>query len=147
MISQQKRNYTVYIGMLVVIIAIAVIYYLRRGGEGQIFGQKDNTMETLTTDRLQDLIAQERDDVYVIDVRTPGEFHSGAIPGAINIPVDEIYESPMPTTDTSAKIVVYCLSGGRSAQAKRIIEEMGYTDVTNFGGIGNWYGPIEQPKR
>ncbi len=71
----------------------------------------------------------------VLDVRSPMEFAMEHIPGAKNIPVnelsfrlDEIKELPKP-------IVVYCLSGGRSSMAVGILQEAGFTDVFNGGGI------------
>lgn len=73
-------------------------------------------------------------DAYLIDVRTPQEFAQGSPEGAANIPVDVIdqNENLLPT-DKSEKIVVFCLSGGRSSHAKLILEEMGYTNVINGG--------------
>ncbi len=73
-------------------------------------------------------------DAYLIDVRTPQEFSQGSPDGAVNIPVDVIgqNENLLPT-DKSEKIVVFCLSGGRSSHAQVILEEMGYTNVINGG--------------
>ncbi len=73
----------------------------------------------------------------VLDVRSPMEFAMEHIPGAKNIPInelsfrlDEIKELPKP-------IIVYCLSGGRSSMAVGILQEAGFTDVFNGGGISN----------
>jgi rhodanese-related sulfurtransferase len=90
---------------------------------------------------LEKLINSPRDDYYLVDVRTPEEYVSGHIPKAENIPVSTIAENP-PTSDKDALIIVYCRSGSRSARAKSILEEMGYTDVHNFGGILDWSGRV-----
>ena len=81
-------------------------------------------------------------DYLLIDVRTPGEYASGHIPSAINIPYDTIAEK-LPTDDKNARIVVYCRSGSRSAAADKTLKSLGYTDVTDFGGVGNWKGSLE----
>lgn len=74
----------------------------------------------------------------LLDVRTRGEFGSGHLPGAINIPLQEL---PGRLKDAGAKdapIVVYCLSGARSAQAKRVLEAGGFTAVHDLGGMNRW---------
>lgn len=74
------------------------------------------------------------EDVVLIDVRTPGEFKQGSVEGAINVPLSSIQSntSALPN-DKNDKIVVFCLSGSRSAQAKLILQDMGYTQVVNGG--------------
>ena len=71
----------------------------------------------------------------LMDVRTQDEFHKGHLAGSINIPLASIksYRNP----DKNTPIRVYCKSGGRAERAKEILESMGYTDVTNIGGIDN----------
>ena len=128
-----------YIFIIVAVVVLGFFVFRNLRNNAQSAGGSESGRQMLTTDSLQDLIAEQRDDVFVLDVRTPGEYYSGAIPGAINIPVDLISADTFPTDNKDAQIVVYCLSGGRSAQAKRILGRLGYTDVTNFGGIGNWH--------
>ncbi len=71
----------------------------------------------------------------VIDVRTPEEFASGEYPGAINLPLDELDDRIPEFGDFGREITVYCASGARSAYAQRILMQVGYTNVTNGGGI------------
>ena len=74
--------------------------------------------------------------VALIDVRGPDEFATDHIEGSINIPHTEIREkigSVVP--DKSTTIKVWCLGGVRAERAKEVLVEMGYTDVTNLGGI------------
>jgi len=72
----------------------------------------------------------------LIDVRSEAEYRESRIDGAINIPHNEIgsaiqkYEKNL-----QAPIKLYCRSGRRSALAKETLEKMGYTRVTNLGGI------------
>lgn len=71
----------------------------------------------------------------VVDVRTPGEFQSGAYPGALNIPVQEL-DRRLGELSKDRPIVVYCASGMRSASAERLLRARGFADVVNGGGLG-----------
>jgi len=57
--------------------------------------------------------------------------------GARNIPLQELQNRLAEVGKKSAPTVVYCASGMRSAQAAKILNKAGFTDVTNAGGIGN----------
>ena len=79
----------------------------------------------------------------LLDVRSPPEFASKHIDGAVNVPVDELdgrmaEVEKLAGGDAQKPIVVYCASGARAAQAKRMLVKAGHTKVTNLGGIGNW---------
>jgi phage shock protein E len=87
-------------------------------------------------DRDADIAALVRDGAMVIDARTPREFRSGHIDGAISIPYDTIVEKISDhAADRSTRIVIYCHSGARSGAAKRALEKAGYTHVVNGGGL------------
>jgi len=73
----------------------------------------------------------------LLDVRTPGEFRSGHIEGAVNIPVNEL-ESRIAEIPADKEVVVYCRSGARSSTAKRIMESKGIAHVYDLGSIGAW---------
>ncbi len=73
----------------------------------------------------------------VVDVRTPSEYAGGHYPKAINIPLDSLRSRLHELGDKNREIVVYCLSGGRSATAKQILESAGFSKVTNGGGIAD----------
>jgi rhodanese-related sulfurtransferase len=82
----------------------------------------------------------------LLDVRTVGEFQSGHIAGAANIPV-EMLTARLAELPKDKPIVLYCRSGNRSAQAARILRSAGYTDVYDLGGIIAWQAqgyPIER---
>lgn len=72
----------------------------------------------------------------LIDVRTPQEFNSGHVDGAINIPVQEL-SSRMAELDKAQATVVYCASGARSSSAMGMMKDAGFAQVYNGGGIGN----------
>ena len=73
---------------------------------------------------------------FVVDVRTADEVDRGTLPGAINIPIDEIRErlSEIP----SGKILVTCQVGQRGHAATRLLREMGYDAINLDGGYMTW---------
>ena len=69
----------------------------------------------------------------IIDVRSPGEFASGHIKGAVNIPLNNIANG-ISKYKKDATIITCCASGMRSASAKSILVSKGYNNVFNGGG-------------
>ncbi|MDH5378675.1 MAG: rhodanese-like domain-containing protein [Gammaproteobacteria bacterium] len=80
----------------------------------------------------------EEQNAQLVDVRNPQEFSNGAVPGAINIPVNMIPNLASQHLDNSKPVIVYCVSGGRSAQAQMILNSMGFNDVHNVGNAQNY---------
>lgn len=77
--------------------------------------------------------------LVILDVRTADEFAAAHIPGAISLPNEEIGgKPPAALPDPHAKILVYCRSGNRSAQAAKKLVALGYDRVYDFGGIRDW---------
>jgi len=68
----------------------------------------------------------------IIDVRTPGEFKSGHIKGAINIPLDQIRSKIPELKKKNKKLITCCRSGSRSGMAKGILVSAGL-DCVNGG--------------
>ena len=68
----------------------------------------------------------------LVDVRTPGEFSSGSVKGAVNVPLDKISQK-LSLFKGKNNIVVFCRSGNRSGQAKSILEQNGVKNVFNGG--------------
>lgn len=89
-------------------------------------------------------------DHVVIDVREPGEFSTGHLPGAVNLPrgVLEFAIEAHPAlacqasptlADRSRHLVIYCLSGGRAALATDSLQRLGFEHVECLaGGITAW---------
>lgn len=75
------------------------------------------------------------DDTIVIDVRTAAEYRNGHLVGARNIDVNGNFEGAVGSIKKDAPVIVYCQSGGRSAQAASRMRARGFTNVTNAGGI------------
>lgn len=78
--------------------------------------------------------------VFLLDVRTAGEFVRGKISGSVNVPVDEVpqkIESVIPNKNQT--IYVYCLSGSRSVIAVEAMMNLGYKAVFNMtSGLLAW---------
>jgi phage shock protein E len=74
-------------------------------------------------------------------VRTPAEYEAGHIPTAVNIPVDLIGAQP-PVEQKDALIIVYCRAGNRSAAAVKVLVDLGYTNVVDFGAVSKWEGAL-----
>ena len=92
-----------------------------------------NSYETIDADRVRELVVEN---AIIVDVRETDEYDSGHIDGSVNIPVGNISSIDY---DKDTKIIVYCVSGTRSANAAKELIEMGYTNVYNLdGGIINW---------
>lgn len=79
---------------------------------------------------LQDAINSRG--AFLVDVRTPGEFSMGSAKGAVNIPLDRL-PSEMGQFKGKDTIVVFCASGGRSAQAQQYLQQNGIFNAINGG--------------
>lgn len=86
----------------------------------------------------------DRQEVTILDVRTPEEYKEGHIEGALLIPNYELKNlAGRKLPDKDKKILVYCRSGNRSKSASKLLLEMGYSQVYDFGGIISWpYGTV-----
>ncbi len=95
------------------------------------------TARNVTPDDAYSMISQ-RDGLYLLDVRTPGEFQQARLEGARLIPIDQLVKrlSELPK---GQPILVYCAVGSRSAQVVNYLARHGYPEVYNlYGGIYAW---------
>lgn len=79
----------------------------------------------------------------ILDVREPGEYAAGCLPGAVNIPRGvlefKIDGHPVFQSARGAEILVYCQSGGRSALAVEALHKLGYEKAVSLaGGFKLW---------
>ena len=81
----------------------------------------------------------------ILDVRRPDEYSEGHIPGAINVPNEEIGSAEIAELpDKSQLILVYCRSGRRSKEASEKLVKLGYTGIVEIGGIQDYEGEIQK---
>ncbi|NLB52908.1 MAG: rhodanese-like domain-containing protein [Syntrophomonadaceae bacterium] len=98
----------------------------------------------ISAEEAKEVIDSE-DGFIILDVRTPEEYTEGYIKGAVNLPNEDIKDTPPALLpDKNAKILVYCRSGNRSQEASQKLIDMGYSQVYDFGGIIDW--PYETVK-
>lgn len=103
---------------LIIAAVIVVIFILKRAGQIS----------------PKDALAHFNNGAMVIDVRSRGEFNSGHLPKAINLPLDEI-ETVLPrrVKDRNQVLLLHCQSGVRSGMAKEKLKGLGYANAFNLG--------------
>jgi phage shock protein E len=77
-------------------------------------------------------------DAQFVDVRTPEEFMSSQLPGAINIPLHVIDSQCEKQLTKSRPVVVFCRSGQRSQMALQVLKSKGFSEVYNMGSFMAW---------
>ena len=84
-------------------------------------------LDKLSKDKFLD-----KDFLFLVDVRTPEEFNSGSVNGAINIPLS-VLEQEFSQFKNKENIIVFCRSGARSGNAQIILQQYGFENVVNGG--------------
>ncbi|MFJ3305379.1 rhodanese-like domain-containing protein [Streptomyces sp. NPDC086549] len=79
-------------------------------------------------------------ELTVIDVRTPGEYASGHLPGALNIPLDQLRRALPAVRGARGELLLVCASGARAENAQDILAEHGVRAMTLTGGTNGWAG-------
>jgi phage shock protein E len=115
--------------ILVIAAIITVIFMMKKSGQIS----------------PKDALGYLKNGALVIDVRSPGEFNSGHLPTAINIPLDEIETAlPRRVKDKNQVLLLHCQSGMRSGMAKQKLKSIGYTNVFNLGSYGRAESILKQ---
>jgi hydroxyacylglutathione hydrolase len=85
----------------------------------------------------------ELESVQLVDVRNPGEYALGTIPGAVNIPVGQLPDR-LDELDPGVPTVVFCAGGYRSSVAASLLRADGIADVSDIlGGYGAWSTTVQ----
>lgn len=74
----------------------------------------------------------------LLDVRSSDEFNRGALPNAKNIPLAILPVLADERLEKHEPLLVYCQAGSRAIMAERILASLGFTNVTNIGGIQHY---------
>ncbi len=105
-------------------------------------------MEEITVQELKQKIDNDNDHVFLLDVREPFEQYQSKIEykNTQLIPVGELADRLDEVEDQKdQEIVCMCRSGSRSAEACKLLEERGFSDVKNLkGGINEWARSIDK---
>lgn len=99
----------------------------------------DSTDSTDTADTADSTGSIDTTGLTVVDVRTPGEYAAGHLPGALNIPLDRL-DSALPALRRlpGGQLLVVCASGARSENACRVLTGHGIQAMTLAGGTQGW---------
>ena len=96
-----------------------------------------STARNVTPEDAYSMI-NKRGNLYLLDVRTPGEFQQARLEGAHLIPIDQLVNR-ITELPKDRPILVYCAVGSRSAQVVNYLARQGYPEVYNlYGGIYTW---------
>lgn len=79
-------------------------------------------------------------DPQIVDVRTEREYNGGHIANSVNIDYfSDDFQSTLSQLDKDRPVLIYCYSGGRSTEARLLLNKMGYLNVTELkGGLSEW---------
>lgn len=103
----------------------------------------ENTYQQITQQEAK--VMMNAQDVIILDVREQSEYDAGHIPGAILLPVGTITKESAAAVilELDSVVLVYCRSGNRSKTASKVLVELGYTNIYEFGGINTWPYEVE----
>jgi len=104
-----------------------------------ISAQNSQGSKTIPVAAFQKLL-NETKRVQLVDVRTPEEYADGHLQHAVNIDYEgDNFKKELERLDKTKTTMIYCLSGGRSASAMKVLKNEGFNDIYNMqGGIMAW---------
>jgi len=106
------------------------------------------TVTPMTQEQLLEHQAKHPQHLFLLDVRSPEEFKAGHVPGAVNVPYDQI-ASRLADVPKDKDVVLYCRSGRRAGIAAEVLQANGYTRLSHLEGDMNaWVEkgrPVETP--
>lgn len=116
---------------LAVVVALALV---AAGCAARAAATAGPAAPRIDAERARSLLA---DGGVLVDVRSSAEFDMGHIAGATNIPVGQMRRRAE-ELPADRPVIVYCLSGHRSARAARTLTGTGRTEVYDLGSLRNW---------
>ena len=107
-------------------------------------GSSVHSYRQISMDEAVKMMKDEKNYI-ILDVRRPDEYAEGHIPGAINVPNEDIDTSDIAELPNKSQLIlVYCRSGRRSKEAAAKLVKLRYTNIVEFGGILDYKGEIEK---
>ncbi|MBI1281860.1 MAG: rhodanese-like domain-containing protein [Anaerolineaceae bacterium] len=128
--SSQRNKYLTMSGVAIALLIAAFALIASSRGT-------TSAAQKLSPSDYQSQFEKAKIAYLLVDVRTPDEFATGHIHGAVNIPLDTL-ETRLNEVSRTEPVVVYCHSGNRSAKAAQILANAGYTRIYDLGGINAW---------
>jgi rhodanese-related sulfurtransferase len=130
------------------IVIILTIFMIFLAGIWLTDSQKGDINKVITPEQAVELIQknQNNPNFVVLDVRTPAEYQSGAISGAINIDSSSAdFKNSLNNLDKNKKYLVYCRTGRRSAAAAAEMKTLKFKEVYDLGGGAAAWAQKEYP--
>lgn len=121
------------LSVLVIVIVVAIVVWYTMSHQNNQAATTSH--QRLTPQQYQATYATS--DHLLVDVRTPEEFASGHIPGAVNIALQTLPQQ-METLPKDRPIVLYCRSGARSSTAAKMLAQRGFDNIHDLGGLIKW---------
>lgn len=117
------------VGILVVIVVIVAGFFFYQPADAPTTGLDVASIAT-------EVVSGE---AVLLDVRTPEELDTdGYALNSIHFDVVRLQNGELPEIDLDTKVYTYCKAGGRAGDAETILENAGYTNVENIGGLSDW---------
>ncbi len=124
---KQSLNGSLYRAIILITALLAITFFISNIFSSTLFSSTSTTTAGMIGDQS-----------VIIDVRTLEEWNAGHLATAQHLPLDQVTVSiETLVADKNQQVYLYCRSGNRSGQAKIIMDSLGYTNVTNAGGLGN----------
>ena len=122
-------------------LVLTILLLLVIGNPPQVLGQETDVKSDKYLNEPEDFKSSiEKKNAVILDVRTPEEFEEAHVVGAINIDYkNESFRNDVGKLDKGKKYYIYCRSGKRSANSRKIMNELGIKKVYDLnGGIIAW---------
>ncbi|MFY3790255.1 rhodanese-like domain-containing protein [Ureibacillus sp. MALMAid1270] len=137
---KRKNKLTILFGLIVVTFAvIATSLYVSSNKDSETISE----LQTVDTKTLTKMIDSKKN-MVIVDLREPELFATSRVPGAINIPFDEI-QSRYTELPKDKDVIFVCHTGRMGTESGNLLLENGYKNVFNLeGGIAEWTGNLEK---
>ena len=96
-------------------------------------GETASPVAVMTQEQLVEHLARHPQHLFVLDVRSPQEYAEGHVPGAVNVPHDQL-ASRLAEVPKDKDVVVYCRTGRRTALATEVLAANGYKRISHLEG-------------
>jgi rhodanese-related sulfurtransferase len=127
--KKNDKNIWLFLGGFVIIVLAVIIGFSQNNADTNALPPEVS---------VEEAYQMRENGAFVLDVREFNEWEDGHIPGATLIPLGQL-ESRMEEVPEDQDVVIVCRSGNRSAQARNILKNAGFTNITSMsGGMNQW---------
>ena len=121
------NNITISIVVIIAVIVVAFLFYQRAHAPDAEIGVEQIATEVAAGEAI------------LLDVRTDEELaNDGYALGSTHFDIARLRDGELPNISTNTKVYTYCKAGGRAGEAETILEDAGFNNVENIGGLSDW---------